>query len=102
MCGVMMSWLAGSARCASTARGATAPPTAKTATAMRRRSPVIHRAEYRAKRPNDLMKSALEEQRFEQGRQEEERGEAEQRGAGRQSERFHDHERVDSEHDKAQ
>src|SRR5690349_9808250 len=52
-------------------------------------------------RPNGLMESALEEQRFEQRRKKKERDQAEERCAGRKSERLYDHQRVNAEDDKA-
>src|SRR5688500_1386263 len=105
MCGVMMSTFSGGAgaacSCAEPTAGAsTFAATATASPANRERAPTASLEKRKAERPDDLMSSALEEQRFEQGRHEEERDETDQRGRRRKPEGFHDHQRVHGEHHK--
>src|SRR5262245_2149237 len=103
MCGVMKSTGCSAAGC--WARTAPRVPDAGDATmsaiATTRTAVAGVRSSEARMRPNGLMESALEEQRFEQRREKEERDQAEERSTGGQPQGLHDHEGIDAEHDEA-
>src|SRR5690349_2964845 len=104
MCGVMKSRsLAAAGACGSCARavvGATATDATSVALASANRTKEVTRF-IRARTRRDLIRSALEEQRFEQRREKKERDETEQRRARLKTKCFHNHERVNAKDDEA-